>query len=94
MQLGGSSLEGYTNVVFSNGYLDPWASAGVMSGGWKPGDDAVIELGEGSVAIMIEEGAHHLDLMFPTDVDPVSVVEARQVEEDMIATWIEAWRKQ
>ncbi|GMH92510.1 hypothetical protein TrVE_jg6743 [Triparma verrucosa] len=93
MQLGGSSLEGYTNVVFSNGYLDPWASAGVMSGGWKPGDDAVIELGEGSVAIMIEEGAHHLDLMFPTDVDPVSVVEARQVEEDMIATWIETWRK-
>ncbi|GMH64532.1 hypothetical protein TL16_g03984 [Triparma laevis f. inornata] len=89
--LGGSSLEGYTNVVFSNGYLDPWASAGVFSGGWKPGDDAVIELGGGSVALMIEEGAHHLDLMFPTGVDPESVLEARQVEEDMIAAWIKEW---
>ena len=85
-ELGGLNMDGYSNVVFSNGYLDPWASGGVRSAGWKKGDDSVIKLNEegNSIALIIEDGAHHLDLFFPNEADPDSVLAAREVEKDMI----------
>jgi lysosomal Pro-X carboxypeptidase len=95
-EFGGLELDGYSNVVFSNGYLDPWASGGVMSRDWKPGDESVIELNEdgNSVAVVIEEGAHHLDLMIPDENDPQSVLDAREVERDMIKRWVREWEGQ
>ena len=92
-RMGGLNLDGYSNVVFSNGYLDPWASGGVMSRDWRPGDETVILLNEegSSAAVIIEEGAHHLDLFFPTAEDPESVVEARKVEAEYIRRWVDEW---
>ena len=65
---GGRSLEAATNIVFSNGLLDPWSSGGVL----KP-------VG-GTAALIIPEGAHHLDLRASNPKDPVSVVDARKKE--------------
>jgi lysosomal Pro-X carboxypeptidase len=67
-----------TNVVFSNGLLDPWSSAGVLNSTHP------------SVAIaIIPEGAHHLDLFFSSDLDPESVRIARAMEVAAIRTWLE-----
>ena len=65
---GGRSLEAASNIVFSNGLLDPWSSGGVL----KP-------VG-GTAALIIPEGAHHLDLRAANPDDPVSVVDARKKE--------------
>ena len=42
--------------------LDPWSSGGVLK-----------NISKSVVAVVLPLGAHHLDLMFPTDADPPSV---------------------
>merc|ERR1711871_767486 len=68
---------GVSNIVFSNGLLDPWCAAGVLS---PPS--------AGLQAVTIDQGGHHLDLFFPTPQDPPSAIKARQVEEVAIRKWI------
>jgi lysosomal Pro-X carboxypeptidase len=68
-----------TNIVFSSGDLDPWSSAGILV---SPAAE------RGLLSINISHGAHHLDLMFADGSDPPSVVQARQVELDMIQRWV------
>lgn len=41
---------------------------------------------------MIEEGAHHLDLMFSDPDDPDSVIEVRRQELSHIKKWVEQAR--
>jgi len=41
------------NIIFSNGYLDPWSSGGVLD---------PKEAGDKNVIAIIDKGAHHLDL--------------------------------
>ena len=93
---GGRSLEAASNIVFSNGLLDPWSSGGVL----KP-------VG-GTAALIIPEGAHHLDLRAANPKDPVSVVDARKKERyeggvdiltiiylscrQFIEKWIKQWK--
>jgi len=48
-----------SNIIFSNGELDPWQAGGVLS---KINDDIV--------NIYIESSAHHLDLRLPNAADP------------------------
>jgi lysosomal Pro-X carboxypeptidase len=67
-----------TNVVFSNGLIDPWSSAGVLNSTHA----SVI------VAIM-PEGAHHLDLFFSNAMDPDSVIATRAVEIAAIRSWLQ-----
>jgi lysosomal Pro-X carboxypeptidase len=50
-----------TNIVFSNGELDPWRAGGLNSNVTADGS---------GIALFIEGGAHHLDLRLPTDLDP------------------------
>jgi lysosomal Pro-X carboxypeptidase len=80
----GAATGGVSNIVFSNGLLDPWSSAGVVE-----------NMSESVVAVLIEEGAHHLDLFFSNAADPPSVTNAREVELAHIAQWVaqkkEAW---
>jgi len=78
---GGRNLESATNIVFSNGLLDPWSSGGVLKSSDKKG---------GYVAIIIPEGAHHLDLRGSDPADPVSVKDARKKERSYIDMWIKA----
>lgn len=71
--------KGATNIVFSNGLLDPWHSGGVLT-----------NQSSSILAVVIPEGAHHLDLMFSQGkLDPASVVAARKFEMANVAKWIE-----
>jgi len=77
---GGRDLDSATNIVFSNGLLDPWSSGGVLKSSDSPG---------GVVAIIIPDGAHHLDLRGSNPADPVDVIQARKHERAFIKKWIE-----
>jgi len=77
---GGRDLDSATNIVFSNGLLDPWSSGGVMRSS---------DTKNGPVSLIIPEGAHHLDLRGSDPADPVSVIKVRKQERAYIRSWIE-----
>lgn len=68
-----------TNIIFSNGELDPWRAGGL---------NANVTADGSGIALYIESGAHHLDLRPPNDQDPATVTEARNVEMANIKKWI------
>lgn len=68
-------------TVFTNGNLDPWHVGGILT-----------SLSPSLPAILIDGGAHHLDLFFSNPADPPSVIEARKVQLENIALWIEQKR--
>ncbi|KOB64777.1 putative Lysosomal Pro-X carboxypeptidase, partial [Operophtera brumata] len=74
---GGSLLQAASNIVFSNGLIDPWAAGGVVNG-----------LSESVQALVIPGAAHHLDLMPASAADPQPVLEARQQHKNNINHWI------
>ncbi|EDW77547.1 uncharacterized protein Dwil_GK24560 [Drosophila willistoni] len=78
LRYGGRDLSSISNIIFSNGLLDPWSGGGVLQ---APNDRVHV--------IIIPEGAHHLDLRKSEPADPPSVIDARQKEATIIASWIE-----
>lgn len=68
--------------LFSNGRLDPWSGGGILT-----------SLSDTITAIMIEDGAHHLDLRAKNRQDPHSVIVAREQEVKTIKKWIEEAKK-
>ena len=104
---GGVRIRSRSNIVLSNGLLDPWSSAGV----YKPGDYPARHHGgttnsrsgtevqnvtaDGSIiALTLDLGGHHLDLMFSSDDDPPCAKSARDIEDEHIARWIAEWKEQ
>lgn len=78
-QFWGQNISTATNIIFSNGDLDPWSVGGVTE-----------SVSKSVTAILIRGGAHHLDLRFSDPADPPSVVEAREKEREIIAGWIKS----
>lgn len=76
-------LISYVNFPYSNGGLDPWSGGGVT---WNITDSLI--------AIVIPEGAHHLDLRASNPGDPKSVLQARALEVHYVKQWIEKSRHQ
>ncbi|CAN8004404.1 unnamed protein product, partial [Ixodes hexagonus] len=77
MLYGGDNLATASNIVFSNGDVDPWASVGLL----EPPSDSV-------VVITIPNAAHHQDLRFSTPTDSEALTKARHVEKNYIRKWI------
>nr|XP_054769838.1 dipeptidyl peptidase 2-like [Lytechinus pictus] len=78
----GRGLASSSNIIFSNGLLDPWRLGGVTE-----------DLSESIIAIPVPGGAHHLDLRGSNPKDPESVIEARNKEKIIIKGWIDAWNQ-
>jgi lysosomal Pro-X carboxypeptidase len=75
-----------SNVVWSNGALDPWSRLGVT-------EDSdfldVLDDSKGLEAVFLENGAHHLDFFWSRDDDAEDVRSARARETELVRRWIE-----
>ncbi|XP_048773904.2 dipeptidyl peptidase 2-like isoform X1 [Ostrea edulis] len=80
-QFWAKNIKSASNVVFSNGDLDPWHRGGVTT----PPNPSV-------GVITIKGGAHHLDLRGKNKDDPTSVTAARSQEKAYIRKWISQYR--
>ncbi|KAI8494843.1 hypothetical protein Bbelb_274480 [Branchiostoma belcheri] len=76
----GRNISAASNIIFSNGDLDPWSAGCVLK-----------SLSGSLVAIVMEDAAHHLDLRPSDPADPPSVVKARAQEADIIEKWIQEY---
>lgn len=71
----------FINVfICSNGDLDPWSGGGVLE-----------SLSDSLIAVVIKDGAHHLDLRAANPSDNDSVKSARQVHRDNISKWLKSY---
>jgi len=77
----GDGLTAASNIIWSNGGLDPWHGGGFLT----PHAGA----NHSNHWIFMERGAHHLDLRAPHPADPPEVTAARAKEEDIIRGWID-----
>jgi len=66
-----------SNIIFSNGALDPWHAGGITK-----------NITENTIALYIEHSAHHLDMRAPNKDDPASLTEARAIEMMHIKKWV------
>ncbi|KAK8973892.1 hypothetical protein V6N11_013049 [Hibiscus sabdariffa] len=71
-----------SNIIFSNGLLDPWSGGSVLK-----------NISETIVALVTEEGAHHIDLRASTMEDPDWLVEQRATEVKLIQGWLDNYMK-
>jgi len=97
---GGLRIGSHSNIVFSNGLLDPWSAGGVYAPGMDPtvgnytGPMVQNITKDGSmIALIIEFGGHHTDLMYSDPRDPQCVKDARHIENDFITSWIREWKE-
>jgi lysosomal Pro-X carboxypeptidase len=74
---GADKLQASSNIIFSNGELDPWRGGGIVK-----------NIGSSIYAIHVEKGAHHLDLRSPDPRDPQGVIKARKQETEIIRGWL------
>ena len=74
------ALRGVTNIVFSNGKLDPWHVGSVTE-----------TIHKDIVGFLMPGSAHFLDLMYPNDSDPQGVKDGRDVEKGTIIKWLQEY---
>lgn len=76
---------GATNIIFSNGSLDPWHAGGVL-------DKTAFDYDKTGVKIIwIDNSAHHFDLRGDNHDDPKSVSDARAEEISAIERYIKEY---
>jgi hypothetical protein len=70
---GGLRTQYASNIVFTNGDLDPWSPAGVTPSSSSSVRSRALSKDESVVSLMIAMGGHHLDLFWSNENDPQSV---------------------
>eukprot|EP00039_Didymoeca_costata_P008891 m.118213 g.118213 ORF g.118213 m.118213 type:complete len:487 (-) comp14274_c0_seq4:63-1523(-) len=75
----GDGLTGVSNLVWSNGLLDPWHGGGFL------------EKKTSNPVILMPHGAHHLDLRGPHPDDPADVTACREAEESYLHAFIQEY---
>lgn len=96
----GSNMEGHSNIIFTNGLLDPWSAGGVYAE--NPWDSTTPYNGKNIqkitendvIALIIELGGHHTDLMYSSESDPDCVTQAREVQREYLTKWIANFKHQ
>ena len=83
---GGRRLRALSNVVWSNGALDPWSRLGVNRDTDFLG---VLDSRRGLEAVRLPNGAHHLDFFWSRDDDDDDTRRARSRESALVRRWIE-----
>jgi len=73
----GVDLKYTSRIILSNGLLDPWHGGGFLQ-----------SLSDSVIAVIIPEGAHHLDLRGSDPLDPVGLIEARNKEKSYLKQWL------
>ena len=71
-----------SNIIFSNGALDPWRAGGVLT-----------DINEDILVTLIPHSAHHLDLREPNEADPKELTDARTAFATLMQKWIDDWKK-
>ncbi|GKY95241.1 hypothetical protein MPSEU_000486700 [Mayamaea pseudoterrestris] len=103
---GGTRIKSHSNIIFSNGLLDPWSAAGVYD--VDPSDERFRDASsspvpgvfmqnisnQGMIALIMELGGHHTDTMYDDKADPPSIRFVREVERINIVEWIRQWNSQ
>uniref|UniRef100_A0A170ZLT6 Lysosomal Pro-X carboxypeptidase n=1 Tax=Triatoma infestans TaxID=30076 RepID=A0A170ZLT6_TRIIF len=74
---GGKDIKWASNIIFSNGLMDPWSGGGVT-----------YNVSKTAIAILIPDVAHHLDLRFSDPKDPLEIIEVRNYYKHVIRRWI------
>lgn len=77
LEYGGNRLRYYSNIVFSNGLLDPWSCGGVQQ-----------NISDTIWVVNITDGAHHIDLRKADGADTNYVIEARKFHVKAIKKWL------
>ncbi|DAZ97593.1 TPA: hypothetical protein N0F65_002212 [Lagenidium giganteum] len=77
---GRRALRSTSNIVFSNGDLDPWSGTGVTA-------DDVAGI-DSLVALPVVGGAHHVDLFFTHELDTPGITKARETEKQHMQRWV------
>jgi len=70
-----------SRIIYSNGLLDPWHKGGYLT-----------DLSPTLKAVIVADGAHHLDLRESNQLDPQSVIDARNQEVEIIRGWLKEVR--
>ncbi|XP_009383556.2 uncharacterized protein LOC103971287 [Musa acuminata AAA Group] len=65
-----------SNIIFFNGLRDPWSGGGVLK-----------SLNPSLKAMVVPQGAHHVDLRYSTKEDPMWLQNVRRKEINIIAGW-------
>ena len=73
----GKKIETASNIIWSNGLLDPWSAGGVMT-----------SLSSKQPIVIMPDAAHHLELRAAHPDDIESCILAREVETAWIKKWI------
>ncbi|XP_024544110.1 lysosomal Pro-X carboxypeptidase [Selaginella moellendorffii] len=71
-----------SNIVFSNGLLDPWSGGSVLE-----------SISSTILAFVTKEGAHHLDFRWSRKDDPQWLIEQRESEVREIKRWLSEYHQ-